>query len=101
MIIRFLEVAQQELDEAVAFHEAQAKGLGQIFLAEVLASLDLIRRHPAGWQPLSANTRRCRLRRFPYGIIYAADQAEILIVALAHLHRRPHYWRERIQADRT
>ena len=101
MIIRFLEVAQQELDEAVLFHETQTHGLGQVFLAEVLADLDLMRRHPAGRQPLSINTRRCRLRRFPYGIIYLADQAEILIVAVFHLHRRPDYWRKRIQADMT
>ncbi|MBF0192854.1 MAG: type II toxin-antitoxin system RelE/ParE family toxin [Magnetococcales bacterium] len=101
MMIHFLEIAQQELDEAVAFHEAQAKGLGQVFLAEVLAALELMRRHPEGWQQLSRNTRRCRLRRFPYGVIYLADQSEILIVAIAHLHRRPDYWHERIQADKT
>jgi mRNA-degrading endonuclease RelE of RelBE toxin-antitoxin system len=41
--------------------------------------------------------RRCRLRRFPYGLIYAIDRGDILIVAVAHAHRRPDYWRDRMK----
>jgi mRNA-degrading endonuclease RelE of RelBE toxin-antitoxin system len=41
--------------------------------------------------------RRCRLRRFPYGLIYAIDEGDILIVAVAHTHRRPDYWRDRMK----
>ncbi|MBF0137215.1 MAG: type II toxin-antitoxin system RelE/ParE family toxin [Magnetococcales bacterium] len=94
-MIRFLDAAQQELDEAVSFHEGQVTGLGRAFLAEVLAALDLVRRYPAAW-PLSTNTRRYRLRRFPYGLIYHVDGSDILVVAVAHLHRRPEYWRNRL-----
>lgn len=101
MTIRFLEAAQQELDEAVKFHEAQIKNLGHAFLNEVLIALDLIHRYPIGWQPLSTNTRRYRLQRFPYGIIYLTDQTGILIIAVAHLHRRPDYWHERIANQKT
>ncbi|MBF0182919.1 MAG: type II toxin-antitoxin system RelE/ParE family toxin [Magnetococcales bacterium] len=96
-MIRFLAIAQQELDEAVAFHERQVIGLGRSFLAEVLAALELIRRYPAAWQPISANTRRCRLRRFPYGLIYHEDGPDILVVAVSHLHRRPDYWHDHWQ----
>jgi plasmid stabilization system protein ParE len=45
---------------------------------------------------LSQNTRRCRTHRFPYGIIYQAKRDEILIVAVAHLHREPDNWLERL-----
>ncbi|MBF0461490.1 MAG: type II toxin-antitoxin system RelE/ParE family toxin [Magnetococcales bacterium] len=96
MMIRFLEAAQLELDEAVVFHETQAQGLGHAFLAEVLAALDRVCRHPDAWHPISTHTRRCRLRRFPYGVIYLVDQSDILVVAVAHLHRRPNYWHERV-----
>ncbi|MBF0262273.1 MAG: type II toxin-antitoxin system RelE/ParE family toxin [Magnetococcales bacterium] len=78
------------------FYEGVSSGLGRAFLAEVLAALELVRRYPAAWNPLSANTRRCRLRRFPYGLIYHEDGSDILIVAVAHLHRRPEYWRDRL-----
>lgn len=100
MRVRFLEVARQELDEGVSFHNAQVPGLGKVFLGEVLATLDLIRRYPTGWHFLGAETRRCRLRRFPYGLIYHADDAGILILAVAHMHRRPDYWRDRLKDDR-
>jgi hypothetical protein len=40
--------------------------------------------------------RRCRLARFSYGLIYGVDGETIVIVAVAHLHRRPRYWIDRI-----
>ena len=98
MTVRFLEVAQQELDEAIAYYDGQAPGLGDAFLLEVLASIDRIGRFPKAWHPLGENTRRCRLRRFPYGLIYHKANGEILIVAVAHSHRRPDYWRNRVKA---
>ncbi|CAN5490471.1 hypothetical protein BH10PSE6_BH10PSE6_28480 [soil metagenome] len=41
--------------------------------------------------------RRCRLSRFPYGLIYTIDKYDVLVLAVAHLHRRPDYWRDRLQ----
>jgi len=40
--------------------------------------------------------RRCLLSRFPYGIIYGVDSETIIVVAVAHLHREPRYWIDRI-----
>lgn len=96
MTVRFLEIAQRELDEAVAYYNSQAPGLGDAFLLETVAAIDRISRFPRAWHPLGENTRRCRLRRFPYGLIYHEEQGEVLIVAVAHSHRRPDYWRDRL-----
>ena len=98
MNVRVLEVAQQELDEAIAYYNSQAPGLGDAFLLEAVATIDRIRRFPQAWHPLGESTRRCRLRRFPYGLIYHEDKGEVLIVAVAHSHRRPDYWRDRVKA---
>ena len=98
MTVRVLEVARQELGEAIAYYNGQAPGLGDAFLLETVAAIDRIRRFPQAWHPLGENTRRCRLRRFPYGVIYHEDKDEILIVAVAHSHRRPDYWRDRVKA---
>lgn len=95
MRVRLLEPARRELDEAVVYYNAELMGLGEAFLLEVLAAVERIRHHPDAWHPLSENTRRCRLGRFPYGLIYSAVEAEILIIAVANLHRRPDYWRNR------
>lgn len=96
MSVRLLPAAQVELDEAIDWYAQQAPGLGDSFLVEFLGTIQLIERHPLGWHPLSNNTRRCRLRRFPYGVIYSQDEQGFLIVAVAHLHRRPAYWQGRV-----
>jgi len=95
--VRFLEIAEIELDQAIHWHEAQASGLGNAFLIEVLSAADRIARFPEAWQSLGEGVRRCRLSRFPYGLIYTIDNGDILVLAVAHLHRQPDYWRDRLK----
>ena len=97
MTVRFLEIAEIELDEAIQWYGAQTPGLGRAFLIEVLAAADRIARFPEAWHPLGEGVRRCRLSRFPYGLIYTMDNGDILVLAVAHLHRRPDYWRDRLK----
>ena len=96
MNVRVLEIAQRELDEAVSYYNGQVAGLGDAFLLEAIAAIERIRQFPDAWHPLGENVRRCRLRRFPYGLIYHADESGVLVVAVAHTHRRPEYWRDRL-----
>jgi hypothetical protein len=94
--IQFLYVAQIELDDAITWYNAQAIGLGDAFLIEAIKTFRLIEQYPDAWHRLSRNTRRCRLARFPYGIIYTSDADSELVIAVAHLHRAPQYWRDRL-----
>ena len=96
MRIRFLEIAQIELDDAIEYYNYEIPGLGDAFLTEVLNTLDRIGKYPEAWQPSSKRTRRCQTRRFPYGIMYQIRKDEILVVAIANLHRKPDYWKDRI-----
>lgn len=96
MIIRLLAPAQAELDEAVAWYADQALGLGDAFLLETLKAIKLIEQFPRAWHPLTPQIRRCRLRRFPYSVVYAQDGDDLLILAIAHQHRKPSYWRSRL-----
>ncbi|HTF15160.1 MAG TPA: type II toxin-antitoxin system RelE/ParE family toxin, partial [Burkholderiales bacterium] len=91
------EVAEKERDEAVSYYNNQVAGLGDAFLLEAVAAIERIRQFPDAWHPLGENVRRCRLRRFPYGLIYQADETGVLVVAVAHTHRRPEYWRDRLK----
>jgi plasmid stabilization system protein ParE len=96
MDIRFFDIAQRELDEAVEYYNTESPGLGEQFLLEVLRTLERIRQYPEAWHPFTQNTRRCQTRRFPYGIVYQIVESELLVIAIAHLHREPGYWRDRI-----
>ena len=95
MQIRFLEIASQELDDAIAYYNNELAGLGDKFLAEVLNALERVARYPKAWHPYTERTRRCLIKSFPYGVIYQIRDEEILVVAVANLHRKPEYWRGR------
>ena len=95
MNIRLLEPAQAELDEAIGWYAQQAPGLGDAFLLEALKVLKLIEQYPQAWHPLTTEIRRCRLKRFPYSVVYTMDAESILVLAVAHQHRKPGYWRNR------
>jgi len=91
--------ARQELKGAINYYNECGSGLGYIFMDEVQASIERIIRHPKAWTKLSKNTRRCLTRRFPYGVIYQEINADILIIAIMHLKRKPGYWEDRIDTS--
>jgi hypothetical protein len=99
MVVRFLEIAQIELDEAIEFYNSESTGLGDEFLLEVLNALDRIQWYPEAWQIFTKNTRRCQTRKFPYAVVYQVLKNEIIVVAIAHLHRNPDYWKDRIKGN--
>lgn len=96
MKVDFLESAEIEFYEAIAFYNLRRDGLGFEFKDEVKATIDRIKESPESWAPLSKRTRRCQTNRFPYGIIYQIRQETILIVSVMHLKRHPKTWRERL-----
>ena len=97
MKIHFLEVAQLELDDAIEYYNYESEGLGFEFLREILSTLDRIGSFPDAWHPCSKRTRRCQTQRFPYGVIYQTRKDEILVIAVANLHKKPDYWKDRIR----
>ncbi len=96
MKLRFLLLAQRELDDAVAWYNEQASGSGQEFLDELDRAVRRAVAFPMSCPEIEPGLRRCLLARFPYGIIYGVDRETIIVVAVAHLHREPGYWMGRI-----
>ncbi len=96
MNIRFLSLAQAELDDAVAWYDSQAHGLGTQFLDDLDRAIRRIVSYPLSTADMGDGLRRCLLSRFPYGIIYGLDSGTVIVVAVAHLHREPRYWADRL-----
>jgi len=92
--ITFLKPAEKELDDAVEYYELEQIGLGIRFQAEVVRSISRIVGQPLSYQQIGKYSRRCLIHKFPYGVIfqYKEEPKEILVVCIAHLHRRPDYW---------
>lgn len=97
MKVRFLSPARREFEEAVRYYESQKPDLGVDFRNEVKATLNRVVAHPQAWQSLAGDIRRCQMSRFPYGLIYESSATEVIVIAIAHLHREPGFWEQRVQ----
>ena len=97
MKVDFLQIAEDEFAAAIADYNRQSEGLGLEFAAEVKRGLGRILQYPAAWTPLSKRTRRCRLNRFPYALLYQIRGDLILLVAVHNLHKDPDSWKSRLK----
>ena len=97
MNVQFLTLAEQEVDEAVAWFEERVEGKGIDFLDELDRVVRLVRTYPLAWPEIEPEIRRCLFARFPYSLIYGLDQDLIVVIAVAHFHREPHYWIDRLE----
>ncbi len=100
MRLRLHPDVHEEVREAVLEYNDCRSGLGDEFLAEYAAALPEIERAPLSFgrletMPKATTVRRCLLKRFPYLIVFEVDEHEIVVLAVAHAHRRPNYWKRR------
>jgi plasmid stabilization system protein ParE len=97
MIFEVLQSADEEVELAFLFYEAQRLGLGYSFLDAVEEGYQRLLANPLARAllPPSGRTRRCLLKRFPYGLIYVVKEQKITVVAVMHLSRKPGYWHQR------
>ena len=96
MEIRFLSLANREVDDAVQWYEAKEDGLSREFLDELDRVVRLVRLYPYAGMQVEPEIRRFLFTRFPYSLIYGIDDETILVIAVANQHREPNYWAERI-----
>lgn len=101
MTLRILPEADGEVIAAAEWYDARRPGLGEQFLQEVERAYQTFRSHTVGGSSLEYYTgphliRRVLLRRFPYAIVALLRDSETLVVAVAHTHRRPLYWADRL-----
>jgi toxin ParE1/3/4 len=92
------DAARAEVAEATTWYEAEAE-IGADFLDAVDAALAELERDPTVSSPMPdgpAGVRRVLLDPFPYAIVFVERPTEFLVVAIAHQHRRPGYWKRRL-----
>ena len=93
--VRLVQPAELEMFDAAAYYESQVPGLGGTFLDKIALAVADISDNPQRWPIIQAGIRRRLIHRFPYGLFYRDDPDEVVVLAIAHLHRRPVYWIER------
>ncbi|MBU6402321.1 MAG: type II toxin-antitoxin system RelE/ParE family toxin [Verrucomicrobia bacterium] len=96
MTLITLEEAAQEFAESVAYYESREPGLGSRFRDEVAAVVDWILRFPEAPRLRRKGYRRVNLRTFPHYVAYIIRGDTLWVTAIAHGHRRPEFWIERV-----
>ena len=100
-MIELHQAAEEELLEAAHWYEDKQQGLGARFLTEVEKASKRIEERPRigpiwTYSDVPEGVRRLSLQTFPYHLVYVEDP-RLVIVAIAHMKRRPGYWISRLR----
>ena len=97
---RFHSAAEAEFTEAAEFYETAEPGLGRAFAQRGGTSSGANLYVSRGWAPFGTRVRGAIVVNFPFWVVYRAQAAQVLILAIARQRRRPGYWRKRKEAPR-
>ena len=97
MNIRFHEQAKHELDEAIEWYDMQAMGVGGRFKVALRGLLEKVKLHPDWFLKEEDDVYKAYVPKFPYKVLYTIEKHELVVWAIAHLHRRPRYWNARVR----
>jgi len=89
-------LALDEIIESKNFYDSKVEGLGTQLLDEINRSFNLIEDEPASWFSYDKNLCRFILKRFPFSVIYRIREERIEVIAFMHHHRKPLYWKKRL-----
>lgn len=78
-------------------YRSTAPSLDEAFRADVIAKLEQIASYPQSSPEVRPNIRRAALRRFPFLIIHTLGGDDVVVLAVAHMRRRPRAWRDRLK----
>jgi plasmid stabilization system protein ParE len=95
--LHIIQPAAEEFEWAVRWYEARRQGLGAEFYDAVSSTMALIAEQPEMGTVMGGegSTRRVLVSRFPYQAVYLLTPTDLVVVAVAHLKRRPGYWQDR------
>ena len=68
----------------------------KLFATTIDESVLRIARYPYFGTEVKTGVYRSLVKRYPYAAYYAIQDDEIMIYAIAHLHRKTFYWSSRI-----
>ena len=88
--------ALEELKSAINWYLEQNETAALKFAAELNRAMDLVVAAPQRWPAGELGSRKFVLRRFPFAIVYWEKHDVVQVLAIAHGHRRPGYWKDRL-----
>lgn len=99
MKLEFDADALAELDEAIAWYEAQSPRVALEFRRAIDEAVAGLLEAPNRWPLVGAVCRARLLPHHPYRIVYVYGGNAITVLAIAHQRRRPEYWQSRLENE--
>ena len=93
LIIR--PAAAGDIEAAYRWYRDKRDELGLEFLGAFRAAITRILESPRAYPVFLRETRRVRLKRFPYGLFYRVYADTVVVVACMHAKRDPRRWHSR------
>jgi hypothetical protein len=88
-------LANKEFNDAIDWYENQSEGLGKRFKKAVINQIKKITKNPNWFLIEADNIYKAYIPKFPYKILFSIDKDMVTIWAIAHMHRKPWYWKSR------
>jgi plasmid stabilization system protein ParE len=89
-------LARNEASVAAHWYGSRSPKAAERFIGTLAQAFLTIEERPASFPQYLCNTRRCLLKKFPYVVVFFEMPELLLVVAIAHGHRKPGYWRRRL-----
>ncbi len=102
--LEFHPEASREMDAIIDWYEGQRAGLGGEFFARLRRDLQVITENPRvsppwpGARARALEVRRFAMERFPFTLPYLVLEELVVVLAVAHVRRRPGYWLGRVKS---
>ena len=86
-----------EEDSAYLYYLARGLRAAELFRSELERAREAIQSAPETCASYLHGTRRYKLRRYPYIVVYRVAESRIEVIAVAHGRRKPGYWAKRLR----
>lgn len=93
--VRYHPMFDCDVREAAGWYDRHSSGLGDAFVELVRERVSDVITDPERFALSPAGCRYIRLPRFPYVILFDADESELVFLAVLHTARSMEKWRER------
>jgi toxin ParE1/3/4 len=95
--VTFHPDAEQEYLTSLEWYRERSLTAALNFEEEFNQGIARIQEAPDRWPPYFKVCKRYVLRQFPFIIVYRVFSSHVTVLAVAHGHKRPGYWKKRLR----
>lgn len=94
-MVEFHEGVEEEAEAAVVWYAERNVAAARAFADELKVAVASIAEDPTRLPTLGPERFFFLMKRFPYLLVYRVLDDRVQVLAVAHVSRRPGYWRNR------